>query len=320
LAQIINLAELNNNFFKDSLNFLVIGFFDGVHKGHKEIIKKCIKRAKIYNGISIALTFDIPPVNIINSKKIKKLIMPFEEKINMMSAIGIDFIVSVNFNKDFAGLSEVDFCKKILIDKINAHEVFIGENFKFGKGAKGDYLFLKNFLKKYDIKVHAIKLLKINNVIVSSTKIRNLYDEGEVEKIKLFLGRFPTIKGKVQKGFSRGKNLGFPTANITVDESYILPENGVYAGRVIIEDKKNSLPALINIGNNPTFGFRETLIEVFILNFDKNIYDKNITVKFMKYLRQEKKFESPDELISRIKEDIKNAKEFFKSLRKNRLI
>jgi riboflavin kinase / FMN adenylyltransferase len=312
LAQIFHLNELDDGFFKNSLNIMVIGFFDGVHKGHKEIIKKCIKRAKIIGGTSVALTFDIPPVNIISGKKTKKLIMPFEEKIKVMGSLGIDYIVDVNFNKDFAGLEKESFCREIIIDRINAREIFIGENFKFGKGAKGDYSFLKNYLKNFNIKVNAVKLLKINNVIVSSTEIRRLYEEGDAEKIKLFLGRYPAVHGKVQEGFSLGATLGFPTANIAVDESYVTLKKGVYAGSIILEESKKPLKSLINVGNTPTIGFRDTLIEVYILNFNKNIYNKKITVKFLKYLRNEAKFSSANDLILQIKEDIRRASDYFK--------
>jgi riboflavin kinase / FMN adenylyltransferase len=313
LTQIINLADLDGSFFKKSMNMLVIGFFDGVHKGHKAIIKKCIKKAHSAGGTSIALTFDIPPANILAGKRAKKLIMPFSEKIKVMSGLGIDYIVDVNFNKDFAGLSKEHFCTEIIIDKINAREIFIGENFRFGKDAKGDYPFLKKYLKNFNIKVHSVKLLEIDNIIVSSTEIRKQYEDGDVEKIKIFLGRYPSVTGKVQKGFSRGSVLGFPTANISIDESYVIPKNGVYAGHIVIEGNKKSLNSLINIGNNPTFGFRNTLIEVYILNFNKNIYNKKITVKFLKYLRPETRFASPEDLISQIREDIKSAKLFFES-------
>jgi riboflavin kinase / FMN adenylyltransferase len=313
LAQIIHLADIDDVFFKNSLNILVIGFFDGVHKGHKEIIKKCINRANNTGGVSVALTFDIPPVNILRGKKTKKLIMSFDKKIEVMSSLGIDFIIDVNFNKDFAGLDKESFCRQILVDKINAREIFIGENFRFGKDAEGDYYYLKNYLKNFDIKVNAVELLKINDIVVSSTEIRRLYEEGSAEKIKLFLGRYPAVMGIVQTGFSRGTKLGFPTANIAIDESYIIPKNGVYAGRIIIEDSKKSLQSLINVGNNPTFGFRNTLIEVYILNFNKNIYNKKITVKFLKYLRHETKFANAGDLIAQIKEDITRAFEYFKS-------
>ncbi len=312
MAQIIHLADIDDGFFQKSTNMLVIGFFDGGHKGHKEIIKKCIKRAKKTGGASIALTFDIPPVNILSGKKMKKLIMPFDEKIKVMSSLGIDYIADVNFNKDFAELDKEIFCRKIIIDKINAREIFIGENFKFGKDAKGDYFFLKNYLKNFKIKVHSIKLLEIDNIVVSSTEIRKLYEDGDAEKIKLFLGRFPSVSGNVQKGFSRGRKLGFPTANISIDESYVMLKNGVYAGRIIIEDGKKSLKSVINVGNNPTFGFRNSLIEVHLLNFDKDIYNKTITVKFMKYLRPEIKFATSDDLILQINNDIRSAQEYFR--------
>lgn len=317
MAQIINLDKLDNDLFKNSINFIVIGFFDGVHKGHKEIIKKCVKRSRIYNGVSIALTFDNPPINILNKENIKKLLISFDEKAKLISEIGIDYIVSVNFNEEFSNLSEYEFCKKILLDKLNAFEVFVGENFRFGKDAKGDFNFLKSFFKNYNVKVYSIKLLKINNEIISSTKIRSFYKNGDIDKVKLFLGRYPTISGIVQKGFSRGRLLGFPTANIIVDDLYMLPKNGVYIGRAILENEKRSHPALINIGNNPTFGYRDTIIEVFILNFYKDIYNKSLTVRLMKYLRQEKKFNSSEELSFQINEDIKKAKIFFSSLRKN---
>ncbi|MHB1347016.1 MAG: bifunctional riboflavin kinase/FAD synthetase [Candidatus Humimicrobiaceae bacterium] len=311
-AKIIHLADIKEGFFKNSLNMLVIGFFDGVHKGHKEIIKRCIKSARNKGGKSIALTFDIPPVNFISGKKTKKLIIPFEEKIQVMSSLGIDYIVDVNFNKEFAGLDRENFCREILLGKINAKEIFIGENFKFGKDAKGDYLFLKDYLKNFNVKVYALKLFKINNIAVSSTIIRKFYEEGNIEKIKSFLGRYPEVKGIVQKGFSRGTKIGFPTANIAIDESYVIPKNGVYVGRIIIGDSKKSLQALINVGNNPTFNIQNSLIEIYILNFNKNIYNKKLTVRFLKYLRQEIKFDSEYDLIEQIKKDILITQEYFR--------
>lgn len=312
MTKIINFNDLRDVYFQKSTNVLVIGFFDGIHKGHQNIIKKCIKRAETIGGCSIALTFDIPPVNIISGKKEKKLIMPFKEKIRMISNLGVDYIISVSFNKEFANLSAGDFCRKIIIDKINAREVFIGENFKFGKDAKGDFIFLKEYLNKYNRTVNAVKLLKINNVVVSSTVIRKLYADGDIEKIKLFLGRYPTIDGVVQKGFSRGTGIGFPTANIEIEDSYVIPRKGVYVGRIKIENKTRTFPSLINIGNNPTFGYRKTLIEAHMLDFKNDIYSKKITVKFLKYLRNEVKFNLPQDLINQINIDIGKCVEYFK--------
>lgn len=317
MAQIINLADLKDNYFEKSKNILVIGFFDGIHKGHQSIIKKCIRRAKIVNGLSIVLTFDIPPVNLISGQKTKKLIMPFEEKIRMINNMGVDYIISVNFNREFANLSKIDFCRKIILEKINAGEVFIGENFRFGKGAEGDFLFLKNFLKENGRIAHAVKLLKINNIVISSTIIRDFYDSGNIDKIRLFLGRYPSIEGTVQKGLLRGAELGFPTANIEVDDSYIIPKNGVYIGKIKIQNSNKFLPSIINIGNNPTFGYRKTLVEAHILNFKNNIYSKKITIIFLKYLRDERRFNLIHDLVNQINEDIKSSVNFFKSQKKS---
>ncbi|MCL4377500.1 MAG: riboflavin biosynthesis protein RibF [Actinobacteria bacterium] len=276
-----------------------------------------MRRAKIVNGLSIVLTFDIPPVNLISGQKTKKLIMPFEEKIRMINNMGVDYIISVNFNREFANLSKIDFCRKIILEKINASEVFIGENFRFGKSAEGDFLFLKNFLKENGRIAHAVKLLKINNIVISSTIIRDFYDSGNIDKIRLFLGRYPSIEGTVQKGLLRGAELGFPTANIEVDDSYIIPKNGVYIGKIKIQNSNKFLPSIINIGNNPTFGYRKTLVEAHILNFKNNIYSKKITIIFLKYLRDERRFNLIHDLVNQINEDIKSSVNFFKSQKKS---
>jgi len=317
LAQIINLENLKDNYFEKSKNILVIGFFDGIHKGHQAIIKKCIRRAKSVSAVSIALTFDIPPVNIISGQKTKKLIMPFEEKLRMLNNMGIDYIISVNFNRGFANLSREDFCRKIILEKINASEVIIGENFRFGRGAKGDFRFLKNFLSENGRITRAVKLLTINNTVVSSSIIRDFYNKGDITQIRLFLGRYPSIDGTVQKGLSRGVQLGFPTANIEVDDSYIIPKNGVYIGKIKIHDMTKFLPSIINVGNSPTFGFRKTLVEAHILNFKRDIYFKKITIIFLKYLRDEKKFNLKQDLIDQINEDVKDSVNFFKLQKKS---
>ncbi len=316
MAEIINLKEIDNSYFKKSKNVLVIGFFDGVHKGHKSIIKKCVNKALKLNGKSIALTFDNPPLNVITGKKEKKLIISLEKKIKIIDKLGIDHIVIVDFNSDFANLSAEDFCRQIIIEKLNASEIFVGENFRFGKGAKGDVNLLKMFFSNTPIKINIVKLLKINGTEISSTEIRKLYNEGDIEKIKLFLGRYPEINGKVVSGFKRGSKLGFPTANVELDENYIIPKNGVYFSKVSINSMKKLFPAVVNIGNNLTFGFRKTLMEVHIFDFNKNIYGENISIILMKYHRPELKFKSEAELAKQIASDIESGKDFFLHKRK----
>jgi riboflavin kinase / FMN adenylyltransferase len=308
---IIRLEKLSSGFFKNKNAAAVIGFFDGVHLGHQKIINLCIEKAKEINGISIVFTFDRPPQNIIRGSLHKKLILPYPERIKLIKSCGVDYIVIANFNPDFSKLEPEEFCRKILIEKLRIKELFIGHDFNFGHNAAGNAGFLKDFLGGYKIKVNIVPVLKIDGIPVSSTTIRKYYNEGNIEKIKEFLGREPELTGTVVSGESRGKQLGFPTANIDVFEKFVTPKDGVYTGLVSIVPLKTRHAAIINVGSNPTFKGTQKWIESYILDFDRDIYGKKIKVSFLKRIRDEKMFKSRGDLIEQLNLDLIFAKKYF---------
>lgn len=314
MTKLIKLDDLRENHFRDSRTVIVIGFFDGVHLGHKKIIKLCVEKAKKINGISIALTFDKPPLNIIRGEMSKKLITSFKEKINLIKELEVNFIITAKFNISFSKLKPEKFCKEVLLKKLNIGEVFIGEDFHFGHEASGNGYFLKSFFKPYKVNVNVIPLLKLNNIPISSSAIRNFFSKGDIRKVKSLLGRIPQIIGTVVRASGRGKKLGFPTANIDVCEIYVIPKDGVYLGFVNIGEsgKSKRLPAIINVGDNPTFKDNKKWIEAHIIDFKNDLYGKEIRIFFVKRLREEIIFEDKYKLIGQLKSDMKVARKYFK--------
>ena len=312
MAELLDLEKIDGENFKYKNSIVVIGFFDGVHLGHKKIINNCIDRARVLRCSSIVLTFNRPPVNVARNNTLKKLIIPFEEKIKIIDAMDIDCIIIADINPDFLKLTPEQFCRDILINKLHIREIFVGEGFRFGYQAAGDILFLKNFFESYCVKVNVVPLLKVNGEIVSSTAIRKYCSEGRIREVSNLLGRNPQIDGVVTKGAGRGRLLGFPTANINICELYIIPADGVYIGTVFISEEEKIYPAVINVGSNPTFKESGKRIEAYLLNFSGNIYNKKIKVTFLEKLRDEMVFDNEDELAKRIKLDIEYALKYFK--------
>ncbi len=314
MSELLELEKIDNSYFRNKNAVVVIGFFDGVHLGHKKIIETCVEKARKIKGVSIVMTFNKPPLNVIKNGMYKKLIISYEEKIKIINSLGVNFIVTANFDSDFLMLEPGQFCRDVLINKFYIREIFVGSGFRFGFEARGDVLFLKRFLMPYNIKVNVVPLLKIKGVVVSSTNIRKYYSEGKIEEIRDLLGRNPQVEGVVVRGAGRGKQLGFPTANIDVCEVFVTPKDGVYLGTVGIDGDENKLfPAIINVGDNPTFRESKKWIEAFIINFKNNIYKRKIRISFLERLRDEIIFEGKDKLINQMRLDLEYASKYFKS-------
>jgi riboflavin kinase/FMN adenylyltransferase len=286
-------------------SIVTLGNFDGLHLGHQELIKKIIQRAKETGSLSMVVTFRPHPLKILAPEKCPPLISIYEEKIRLLENLGIDVLVKIPFTLDFSAMEPRDFVKDILCDLLGAKEIFVGYNYRFGKGRKGNIQLLKDLGQELGFAVREVEQVSFEGEVVSSTRIRQLLKNGEVVHASRLLGRPYTLCGIVVKGDGRGRGLGFPTANIAAKHS-IIPSNGVYAVKLFVRDKYYD--GIVNIGMRPTFDTNSLAIEVHIFAFDEDIYGEEITLYFIQKIREEKKFQNAEALITQINADIKKAK------------
>ena len=294
---------------------LTIGTFDGVHLGHKKIIKKLVKSAKEKKLRSCILTFFPHPRNFLSKSNDLKMINTIREKKEILDELGVDELIIQEFNDEFSNLSANEFIIHLL-KFCEIKEIIVGFNHKFGKDREAGIDELKVYGKKYGFDVCEIDAFDINQINISSTKIRNAIGAGEVELCNEYLGYNFSIDGNIVKGKSIGKKIGFPTANIRVEENYkILPKNGVYF--VSCKIKNIQKFGMMNIGFNPTFGNKKLTIEVNIFDFNQDVYGENIKIEFIKFIRNEIKFQNIDELIKQIKIDRETCKSYMNSTYNN---
>ena len=290
-------------------NVIAIGIFDGVHQGHKKILKAAVKIAEKNRTKAVAVTFYPHPLSVLQPHRAPLSLISLKHRINLIKDAGIDRCVVIDFTKKFAAVSAEDFLKNTLIKKFNAGWIVIGEDFTFGSKRKGDYDFLEAKSAEYGFKTVKIKVLKYKGTAISSSVLRRLIRQGRLKLAQRLLSRPVSVMGTVVKGNRLGRVLGFPTANINPHHEAV-PPGGVYAVKVNLDKKHYN--GVLNIGIRPTFyGLnkqdKEPAIEVFVFNFSKTIYGKDIEVLFVKKLRDEKKFDSKDSLVKQIKKDIKEA-------------
>ena len=279
---------------------LAIGNFDGLHLGHKKVLRQAKIKAKKNNLDLGVVTFEPVPVMFFNKNIKNHRINNFNQKIEELKKLKVDFINIIRFNKKFSNLKPEEFIKKL-----NSKFVFISKNFKFGKNRQGDVQTLKENEKFFSYKSIVAEPLKRNKKILSSTIIRNKISKGEINEANKCLGRLWSIEGKVISGSKRGRKIGFPTCNINL-KNYILPQLGVYAVNILLGKKFKK--GIANIGFRPTFKGKKLLLEVNIFGLKENLYKKTIKVSFIKFIRKEKKFKNINELKIQIKKDIKLAK------------
>lgn len=287
----------------DDNNIVTLGTFDGIHLGHKKIIKEVVKKATDYGDESFLITFHPHPRKIIPGDLNVKLLSTSTEKLEMFKSLGIQNLLIVNFTKEFSKLSPEAFIDNYIVNGIGAKEVVIGYDHHFGRGRGGDISFLKNKGIKSGFKVTIVPGFEIDNVLVSSSKIRNELLAGNIVTANKYLGRFYSFSGTVVQGDKRGRELGFPTANLRIEnEEKLLPAIGIYAVEFIV--KGNIYQGLLSIGKRPTFyDSGEIVPEVFIFDFNEEIYNENVAVNLVERIRGEEKFSSAEELIEQMKKD-----------------
>jgi riboflavin kinase/FMN adenylyltransferase len=291
----------------DKKSILLIGNFDGLHIGHQKLFslaKKFKRKYKLKIGV---VTFNPMPKMFFN-KSIKNFrISSINEKKIILKNLGIDFIINKKFDKKFSKINADNFIKNILYKKIRAKYIFVSNNFRFGNKREGNVKKLIFSEKLFGFKVIKPKPLIKKNKIVSSTLIRKLLEKGHLKKANKLLNRNWSIEGVVEKGRQIGKKIGFPTCNIDIKD-YVIAMPGVYAVRVYQKNKRSYLKGIANLGYRPTFKQKKILLEVHFFNFSGNLYNKHLSVEFIKFIRKEKKFKNVNQLQKQIKSDLKIAK------------
>jgi len=287
---------------EDKRSVVTIGTFDGIHLGHQEILSRLIKSSKNKDLNSVVLTFFPHPRIILNKYNEVKMIDTLDEKIIHLNEIGIDSLIIHPFDRNFSLLSANQFIKDFLVDKLKIKHIIIGYDHRFGKGREASVTDLKNYANDYDFTVEEIKAQEIEKITVSSTKIRNSINQGDIKTTEKYLGRYFNLTGKVVKGDGLGKKINYPTANIFIKETYkIIPKDGVYLVETIIKDELFN--GMMNIGHRPTIGKNVKSIEVHLFNFNEDIYGQVISIKMISKIRDEKKFSSIQALKEQLVKD-----------------
>ena len=291
--------------YKNSI--LLIGNFDGLHIGHQKLFKLAKKYKKKYKVKIGVLTFD-PIPKIFFNKELKNFkISNLNQKINCFKKFKIDLVIIKKFDKEFSKINYINFIDKILFKKLRPKYIFVSNNFRFGNKREGDVSKLKFSEKKYNFKIINPKPLKKKNKIISSTLIRKIISNGKINVVNKYLDRNWSIDGKVKVGRKMGRKIGFPTCNIELND-YVIARPGVYAVKVLLRKNKKLLKGIANLGFRPTFNQKKILLEVHIFNFSRNLYNKHLTIEFIDFIRNEKKFKNINQLKKQINLDIKIAK------------
>jgi len=286
-----------SSFQKINNPILTLGMFDGVHLGHQALIGRLNEIAQSCDGESVLLTFDPHPRTVLgNDSSDLQLITTLSEKILLLEKAGLQNLILQPFTKAFSELCSTDFVKELLVDEICMHTIVIGYDHHFGKNREGDFEQLLDLSKKYHFEVNELSEIKSDKAQISSTKIREALWNGELSFANQALGRNYDLTGQVVHGDKLGRTLGFPTANLKLEPYKLIPANGVYVVKVQFENQ--TFKGLLSIGTRPTVtNSNEKRVEVYILDFDGNVYDKNLTVELLHFIRPDMKFNSLDELV-----------------------
>ena len=296
--------NIKNN-HKNSL--ILIGNFDGVHLGHQKLFKLAKLYKKKYNLKIGVINFDPMPKMFFNKLLKNFRLSSVNQKIELLSKLKVDFIITKKFDKKFSKIKSFNFIKEILNKKLKSKFIFVSNNFRFGNKREGDVYQLIKYENKFHYKIVNPKPLLIKKKVISSSLIRNYLQKGKLDKANKLLNRKWSIEGKVQKGRQLGKKIGFPTANIDIKD-YILACPGVYAVKAKVKKNSKYIKGIANLGYRPTFNGKKILLEVHLFNFSGNLYNKYLIVEFFRFIRKEKKFKNVEQLKKQIKVDLTKAK------------
>ena len=309
----MNIFHSINEFHSDKKTIVTIGTFDGVHLGHAAILKKLTQNTQNETFESTVLTFFPHPRMVLQGKSDLKLLNTINEKIELLEKIGIDNLIIHPFDEKFAELNAEAFVSTILVDHLRVQKIIIGYDHRFGKNRTANIDDLISFGAQYDFEVEQISAQEIDEISISSTKIRTALEEGDIQLANEYLGYSYFLSGTVVKGKQLGRTIGFPTANISLEEDYkLVPQNGVYVVQAEIDGK--TIYGMMNIGFNPTVQGKQKTIEVHLFDFDTDIYNRKIQVAILQRIRSEKKFESIELLTKQLDEDRSFSRNYLQNL------
>lgn len=285
---------------------LSMGNFDGIHLGHQALLQRVVQEAKSQGGRSVVLTFEPHPLKILAPERAPRLILAHKDKMRLFQSSGVEVVIIQAFNPTFANVEAEEFVRHYLIDRLKVHKIWVGRDLRFGKGRKGRVEHLIRWGAEGGLKVGIVEPIQLEGAPISSSRIRKLIEQGDVHEVHRFLGRYHFVSGRVAPGHQRGRNLGFPTANI-VTRIEVLPLDGIYATFLQVDGRL--WPSVTNVGFNPTFGEGPRTIESYIFDFQEDLYGQQVSLFFIKRIREEKKFPSPDLLVKQMKKDVLSAQE-----------
>jgi riboflavin kinase / FMN adenylyltransferase len=291
---------------------LTLGNFDGVHLGHQAIFRKIVERTREINGTAMAFTFEPHPLKVLAPDRSPLLLNTFHGKMKLMEAAGMQAVICAEFTREFAEQNPETFAEKVMVEGIGVKEVYVGYDYAFGKGREGSIESLQNVGRRHGFAVGVVDAVRVDGVVVSSSLVRDLVAGGRMDEAVRYLGRHYSIEGTVVHGESRGHTLGFPTANIHTPNE-LIPPTGVYAVRCTVGGR--TIDGVASLGVRPTFGTGPLSIEVFLFDYDGDLYGKHMEASFIKRLRGEERFPDADALVHQIRMDVEQAREILAGVR-----
>jgi riboflavin kinase/FMN adenylyltransferase len=292
-------------------SLVTMGNFDGIHLGHQALVSRSVEEARRRKVASVVVTFDPHPLKVLAPARAPRLILATEDKIEMFRELGVDIVVNQRFDTSFASLGAEEFVRRFIVDRLKAKKIWVGRDLRFGQGRKGNVEQLIGWGADLGFEVSIVAPILVNGVRVSSSQIRGLIEAGRVDEARKSLGRYHFVSGTVVEGHRRGRDLGFPTANLAI-RTEVLPGDGIYATLFYCADEH--CLSVSSIGVNPTFGAGPRTVESYILDFNRDIYGKTIKLAFVERIREEKQFADVAGLVAQIQEDVRTARSIFDNL------
>jgi riboflavin kinase/FMN adenylyltransferase len=289
---------------------VTMGNFDGIHLGHQALIDGAVEDARSSRIPSVVLTFEPHPLQVLAPERAPKMLLSHKDKMELLRSLGVDVVMIQHFDLQFAKLAAEEFVRVVLLDRLKAAKIWVGKDLRFGQGRKGGVDDLLRWGTEAGFQVGIVEPILVDGVRVSSSRIRQLITAGKVDQARSLLGRYHFVSGRVVTGHQRGRDLGFPTANIS-GRTEVLPADGIYA--TLLHLGERTLLSVSSVGLNPTFGAGPRTIESHILNFHEDIYGAHVKLAFVKKIRDEKKFASTDELANQIRGDVASAQVIFET-------